>query len=75
MQGPRIDEIDVPLPLRRPFDALVAAQRRRMGKSVPYEPPPFRATIAWGRRLEPWIVDLSQVEAVVSPSPAPRRVR
>lgn len=59
VRGPRIGEIDVPLPLRRPFDALVAEQQRRLAGGTLHAPAPLRATVAWGRELEPWIVDLA----------------
>ncbi len=64
VQGFRIDKIDVPLPLKQPFEALVAANLSHLGVATPNPPPPpFRATIAWGRRLEPWIVDLIPLPA------------
>ncbi len=69
-----IPQIHVPLPLRRAYDALSAEMERR--SAPPPAPPdtqtpPFRATVAWGERLEPWLVDL----AAVSPAPAPRPAR
>jgi hypothetical protein len=56
--GLHVTEIHVPFSLRQPFDALAAEERRRRG-SLHDEPSPFRATVAWGQRLEPWLVDLA----------------
>jgi hypothetical protein len=49
-----VDEVSVPLELRPALDAPLAADLRR-AKGQPRAP--FEATLAWGRRLEPWIVD------------------
>lgn len=65
----RVDSIHVPLRLRPVLDEIVTAGRLRQETSNSAEPGPprFRATVAFGRRGEPWLVDVEKLPAPVTP--------
>lgn len=69
-----VEKVHVPLPLRPLLDARLAERRARGERRRPpptpgsdaeecfpgtqREPPAYRATVAWGRRYEPWLVEV-----------------
>lgn len=73
----RVNSIHVPLRLKPLLDELVTAERMRSNPAnAPPRPPRYRATVAFGRRGEPWLVNLEPLPAPVTPpagfAPAPR---
>ncbi len=79
----RVESIHVPLSLRPLLDELVTVERVRRETSNPVyplpHPPRYHATVAFGRRGEPWLVRVEKLLAPVSrpagfasaPPPAP----
>jgi hypothetical protein len=69
IRGIAVDEIQVPVPLRAPIepDRLLRWNAR--------QEKPFEATVAFGRRLEPWIVSLSSPPIARASSDAHRRTQ
>lgn len=50
-----VEDIHVPLNQRQVFDALQAQDRSRRDE---FAEPRYQVELAWGRRLEPWIVEV-----------------
>ncbi|MFO1324723.1 MAG: DUF4824 family protein [Burkholderiales bacterium] len=48
-----VGDVNVPYAFRQPLGALIDADRMRGRQRTPS---PFEASVAWGQRLEPWIV-------------------
>jgi hypothetical protein len=78
----RVESIHVPLRLRPVLDELVTAERlrRETSNGAPPQPPRYRAVVSFGRRGEPWLVNVEKMSAPVNPPagfasappPAPR---
>ncbi|HET9228768.1 MAG TPA: DUF4824 family protein [Thermoanaerobaculia bacterium] len=62
-----VGSIHVPLQLRPVLDEIVSAERLRRGMdsyvATTPGPPRFRATVAFGRRGEPWLVNVEKLPA------------
>ncbi|HWN43802.1 MAG TPA: DUF4824 family protein [Thermoanaerobaculia bacterium] len=65
----RVNSIHVPLRLRPALDELVTAERmrRETSNSAYVDSPRYRATVAFGRRGEPWLVSVEKLPAPVNP--------
>ncbi|HVG08368.1 MAG TPA: DUF4824 family protein [Thermoanaerobaculia bacterium] len=67
----RVNSIHVPLRLRPLLDEIVTAERVRRETStavdVPPRPPRYRATVAFGKRGEPWLVNVEKLSAPATP--------
>ncbi len=65
----RVNSIHVPLHLRPILDEHVTAERMRQetSNSAHVDPPRYRATVAFGRRGEPWLVSVEKLPAPVNP--------
>lgn len=61
IEGLRPERIQVPQRLRNQIGDL-GASRAIPGDRIHELPPRFRATVAFGRRYEPWLVDLERLE-------------
>lgn len=54
-----VDSIHVPLNYRKTFDTVLAQEKSKHNE---FTPPRYRAELAYGSRLEPWIVSVEYIE-------------